>query len=62
MKLKQQLEPTVVEEEYNLIVEALKKTSFNQTKAAKLLGISRKTIYLKIKKYEAIQAEKQKVA
>jgi len=37
--------------ERRLIVEALKKTGHNRTKAAELLGISRRTLQYKIKKY-----------
>ena len=37
--------------EYNTILQALKKTHWNKTHAAKLLGISRRTIYNKIKEF-----------
>jgi DNA-binding NtrC family response regulator len=33
------------------IVQALEKTDWNKAKAARLLGIARRTIYLKIKEY-----------
>jgi two-component system response regulator HydG len=52
----------VLETEYQLITEALKKTKFNKGQAAKLLGIDRKTMYNKINKYEASQLSKQEVA
>ena len=34
-----------------VIIEALEKTAWNKTKAAALLGISRRSIYRKIKEY-----------
>jgi two-component system response regulator HydG len=37
--------------EYNTVLQVLEKTHWNKTKAAKLLGISRRTIYNKIKEY-----------
>lgn len=37
--------------EYNTILQALKKTHWNKTHAAKLLGISRRTIYNKINEF-----------
>ncbi len=37
--------------EYNTILQALKKTHWNKTNAANLLGISRRTLYNKIKEY-----------
>lgn len=37
--------------EHNNILQALEKTRWNKAKAAKLLGISRRTIYNKIKEY-----------
>jgi len=37
--------------EYNAILQALEKSQWNKTKAADLLGISRRTIYNKIKEY-----------
>ncbi len=40
------------EEEQGIIRDALKKTDFNKAKAARLLGISRQTIYRKIKELE----------
>ena len=40
-----------------IILEALKKTAWNKTKAAQLLGISRRSIYRKIKEYKIIPGE-----
>ena len=37
--------------EHNKILQALEKSHWNKAKAAKLLGISRRTIYNKIKEY-----------
>ncbi len=42
---------SVEEAEKNLIKKALLETGGNKTRAAKLLGIGRKTLYMKIKKY-----------
>ena len=36
-----------------MITRALNRTKWNRTKAAEFLGISRKALYRKIKKYEA---------
>jgi len=38
-------------DEHNRILQALEKTQWNKTNAAKLMGISRRTIYNKIKEY-----------
>ncbi|WP_028313652.1 sigma-54-dependent Fis family transcriptional regulator [Desulfatibacillum aliphaticivorans] len=38
-------------DEPNEIIDALKRTGWNKAKAARLLGVSRKTIYRKIEKY-----------
>lgn len=38
--------------EYDFIVETLKKTNFSKCKAADLLGVDRKTIYNKLKRYK----------
>lgn len=37
--------------EYEIILQALRQTRFNKSKAASLLGIDRKTLYNKLKKY-----------
>ena len=47
--------------EYEIIVEALKKTKFNKRRAAELLQIDRKTLYNRIEEYEQYLA-KQKAA
>lgn len=47
--------------EYEIIVEALKKTKFNKRRAAELLQIDRKTLYNRIEEYEQYLA-KQKTA
>jgi DNA-binding protein Fis len=39
------------EMEKDLIRKVLQKTGGNQSKASQLLGINRKTLYLKLKKY-----------
>lgn len=46
------LDKAAIEAEYNLIVETLKKTKFNKTKAAEILQIDRKTLYNKLLAYE----------
>lgn len=38
-----------------IVVKALERTLWNKTKAARLLGISRMTMYLKIKKYNLVE-------
>jgi two-component system response regulator HydG len=50
------LDKAALEAEYDLIVETLKKTKFNKTKAAELLQIDRKTLYNKITAYEKLIA------
>jgi transcriptional regulator with GAF, ATPase, and Fis domain len=42
------------------IVQALKETGWNKAKAARLLGIARRTIYLKIYEYDIIENETSK--
>ncbi len=43
--------PSLQEIEREYILKVLKQTGGNQTKASKILGIDRKTLYLKLKKY-----------
>jgi len=43
--------PQLQEIEKNYILSVLEKTGGNQTKASRLLGLDRKTLYLKLKKY-----------
>lgn len=50
------LDIAALEAEYNVIVETLKKTRFNKSKAAELLQIDRKTLYNKIDAYEKLIA------
>ena len=54
-------EKAVVKAEYEIIVDALKKTKFSKVKAAAHLGIDRKTLYNKIERYQEIYQE-EKVA
>lgn len=39
--------------EYKYIVDILKKTNFKRGEAAALLGITRKTLYNKLKRYQS---------
>lgn len=50
------LDKAAIEAEYSLIVETLKKTKFNKSKAASLLGIDRKTLYNKLLAYDKMIA------
>ena len=43
--------PSLEEMEKNYILRVLKEAGNNQSKASQLLGIDRKTLYLKLKKY-----------
>jgi DNA-binding NtrC family response regulator len=43
--------PSLEEMEKNYILRVLKEANHNQSKASQLLGIDRKTLYLKLKKY-----------
>ncbi len=45
------INPSLEEMEKNYILRVLKETGGNQSKASQLLGIDRKTLYLKLKKY-----------
>lgn len=42
------------------IVQALKETGWNKARAARLLGIARRTIYLKMNEYDIIESETDK--
>lgn len=46
-----------IDAEYEVILEALKQSNFNKSKAAKLLNIDRKTLYNKMKQYKEFKAE-----
>lgn len=52
----------VIKAEYEIIVDALKKTKFRKGKAAELLGIDRKSIYLKLKIYHSVFIEEEQAA
>ncbi len=43
--------------EYDQILEALKQADFNKTKAAKILGMDRKTLYNKMRQYDDLRTE-----
>ncbi len=43
--------PSLEEMEKNYILRVLKEAGGNQSRASQLLGIDRKTLYLKLKKY-----------
>ena len=47
--IKHTLKTVSIDAEYEMIVEALKKSNFNKSKAAKLLNVDRKTLYNKMK-------------
>lgn len=48
-----------IDAEYEVILEALKQANFNKSKAAKLLNIDRKTLYNKMKQYQAFNLEEE---
>jgi two-component system response regulator HydG len=48
-----------IDAEYEVILEALKQANFNKSKAAKLLNIDRKTLYNKMKQYQAFNMEEE---
>ena len=55
-------EKAVIKSDYEIIVDALKKTKFSKVKAAQLLGIDRKTLYNKIERYHETFLSEEKVA
>ncbi|MEO5649780.1 MAG: helix-turn-helix domain-containing protein [Ginsengibacter sp.] len=48
------LKDAAAKAEYDTIMNVLKEVNFNKTKAAEILKIDRKTLYNKIKVYEAL--------
>lgn len=54
---KQTLKTVSIDAEYEMIVEALKKSNFNKSKAAKLLNVDRKTLYNKMKLHNELKAQ-----
>ena len=46
-----------IDAEYEVILGALKKANYNKSKAAKLLNIDRKTLYNKMKQYQAFKMD-----
>lgn len=55
-------EKAAIKADMDVIVEALKKTKFRKAAAAELLGIDRKTLYLKIERYHEVFLSEEKVA
>lgn len=55
--LEQKLKAANMDAEYEVILDALKQSNFNKSKAAKLLNIDRKTLYNKMKQYNAFKDE-----
>ncbi|MEO6730268.1 MAG: sigma-54 dependent transcriptional regulator [Ferruginibacter sp.] len=51
------LKTVSIDAEYEMIVEALKKSNFNKSKAAKLLKVDRKTLYNKMKQHDQYKAQ-----
>lgn len=54
------LSEAALEAEFNIIVEALKKTKFSKRKAAEILQIDRKTLYNRLDEYYEMVAKKEK--
>jgi len=48
--------------EYNAVVEALKRTNFNQGSAANILGITRRTIYNRIRRHNKLTGQQKEDA
>jgi two-component system response regulator HydG len=46
-----------IDAEYEVILGALKQANYNKSKAAKLLNIDRKTLYNKMKQYQAFRLD-----
>jgi DNA-binding NtrC family response regulator len=53
------LSEAALEAEFNIIVEALKKTKFSKRKAAEMLQIDRKTLYNRLDEYYEMVAKKE---
>lgn len=47
-----------IDAEYEVILDVLKQTNYNKTKAAEILNIDRKTLYNKLNQYKALKANK----
>lgn len=56
------LKKALLETEYKFILQALEQTNFKKTLAAEILGIDRATINSKIKQYQKMKAEEEKLA
>ncbi len=46
-----------IDAEYEMIVEALRKSNYNKSKAAKILNVDRKTLYNKMKQYKQFNSD-----
>lgn len=56
------LKKALIELEYKFILQALEKTNFNKTKAGEILGMDRTSITNKVRIYQKMKAEEQKLA